>query len=148
MEGEESVLFSADDEEGVMPRSTPQVESTTNENKPQTPDSDKETGRSQALAQQVADPADYHSTEVTPEGVVGRGWSFDTPAPSHGEGNDSYFEAKQASTPRDDEASPSRSRSRSGSRFARARRPQMPPRPRSSIYAERTLPPAVGRPVS
>ncbi|KAG9128485.1 hypothetical protein FRC07_009709 [Ceratobasidium sp. 392] len=103
MDGEE---FSAGDDEEVMGGPAARSESPTNENKVQTPDSDKETGR-QALAQQVADPADYHSTEVTPEGVVGREWTFNTPAPLHGEDDESYFGGKHTSAPQDDEGAPS-----------------------------------------
>ncbi|KAG9096860.1 hypothetical protein FRC06_008248 [Ceratobasidium sp. 370] len=125
MEGEECVLFGAGDDDEAMPGSAPRPESATNENKVQTPDSDKETGRSQALAQQVADPAGYHSTEVTPEGVVSQEWSFNTPGLPHGEESGSYFEGKLTSAPEGEEATPSRSRSRSGSRLARARRPRL-----------------------
>ncbi|KAG8745964.1 hypothetical protein FRC10_006527 [Ceratobasidium sp. 414] len=144
MQGEECVSFGAGDDEEAMPGSAPRPENAANENKVQTPDSDKETGRSQALAQQVADPADYHSTEVAPEGVVSREWSFHTPGLESG----SYFEGKQTSAPEGEEAAPSRSRSRSGSRLASVRRPVMPPRSGPSIYVERTLPPAIGRPIS
>ncbi|KAG8719743.1 hypothetical protein FRC08_002103 [Ceratobasidium sp. 394] len=147
MEGEECVLSGAGDDEEAMLSSSPRSEGATNENKVQTPDSDKENGRSQALAQQVADPADYQSTEVTPEGVVSREWSFHTPGLPRGEDSGSYFEGKQTPALSDEEAAPSRS-SRSRSRLAQARRPQMPPRSRSSIYVEQTLPPTIGRPVA
>ncbi|QRW00419.1 major facilitator superfamily transporter [Ceratobasidium sp. AG-Ba] len=147
MEEEECVLFSAEDEEAAG-GSAHRSDSISDENKAQTSDTDKEAGRSRALAQQDVNPTDYHSTETTPDGAVGREWSFDTPATTQGEGNGSYFEGKHTSESQDEGGAPSRSRSRSGSRFSRPRRPQMAPRPRSSIYVEQSLPPTVGRPLS
>jgi hypothetical protein len=148
MQCDEGVIFDVGDDEEAGVGSGTQPTNQTGENKVQTTEEDKETGRSQALAHQPADRTDYQSTDDSPEGVVGREWSFHTPAPSHGEDGTSYFEGKAVPTPQnEEEVMPIPTRSRSGSRLPR-RRTSRTPRPRSSVYAEQRLPRVVGRPLS
>lgn len=143
MQSDEGVVFEiGDDEESAAGHTIPPLCST-DEDKARSSSSDK------ALSDQPADRTDYRSTDDTPEGVVGREWSFHTPAPSHGE-ETSYFEGKHNSelADRSEPSSPMTSRSRSGSRLPKARRPPMHPRPRSSIYVEQALPSGIGRPIA
>ncbi|KAF8610322.1 MFS general substrate transporter [Ceratobasidium sp. AG-I] len=147
MQSDEGVVFDIDDEESALV-SAPQPLCSTDEDKVQNSGSDKDRGRSEALSEQLEDRIDYRATDNSPEGIVGE-WSFHTPAPLHAD-ESSYFEGKHGSESvnQSEASSPTTSRSRSGSRLPRVRRPPMQPRPRSSIYVEQTLPSGIGRPIA
>ena len=148
MQSDEGVVFDIADEESALV-SAPQPVCSTGEDKARNSDSDKDHSRSEALSEQLADRTDYRATDDSPEGIVGREWSFHTPAPSHAD-DTSYFEGKHnsESANQSEVSTPTTSRSRSGSRLPRVRRPPMQPRPRSSIYVEQTLPSGIGRPIA
>ncbi|CAE6484302.1 unnamed protein product [Rhizoctonia solani] len=145
MFSEDGVLFeAAEDEEAPRPSSRGSNE----ERKSQGSDSGKEDDRTQSLAQQPADRADYRSTSQSPEGAAGQ-WSFHTPIPSATD-EDGYFEHKTSAASHDESgaSTPSSSRPRSSSRLSRSSRPRTRARSSSSVYVERNLPSTVARPIS
>lgn len=151
MLSDEGVVFDIGDDEETGPASIVSPRSPTEDKSPNS-DNDKENDRSpRALAEQPVGRTDYRSTSDSPEGVVGQGWSFHTPMPSHTDEESGYFESKSGSDQQTEGSTPGGSRARSASRSSRLRRPEqpaMPPRPRSSIFVEQNLPSTLARPLS
>jgi hypothetical protein len=146
MLSEDGVAFDVDnDEESAMAR--PSSRGSADEYKSQGSDIGKEDDRSRALSDQPADRADYRATDDSPEGIVGPGWSFNTPMPSDPDQNASYFENKPGSgTHGESETStPGASRPRS---LSRPRRAHIRSRSRSSVYVEQNLPRPFARPIA
>lgn len=149
MLSDEGVVFDIGDDEETGPTSIASPRSSA-ENKSPNSDSDKENGqsRSRALAEQPVDRTDYRATSDSPDGVVGQGWSFHTPMPSHTDEEGAYFESKSGSDQQAESSTPGGSRARSGSRLRQSERPPMRPRARSSVYVEQNLPSTLARPLS